>query len=325
MQDASDRLMDILRGRRVDRPPLWDPWFAMGRFLNERYGGDYLAMAEDLDHAAVPVGIVRTTVDCFDDQYRHSAGRGQMRHARQGANDPDPYWAIQAEQARAGRDACRAAGRACWMTMKWSFDAIVNAMGYEEFALTCYDDASRLVEVIECMEHRNQVAVEHVIAEVKPDFVLFEANCAYQSGPMIDPTLMRQMCEAPTRQTLHRLADAGVPAVFHTEGKVDELLPLIIDMGFMGLQGCDPQANDLGDLVGRFGDRIALCGNLDIALLAGGSPETVSEATRRMLAAGSRKGRFAAGANTVVQDDTPIENYLAMVKAVAAFGKEVVA
>ena len=325
MREGSEQLLALWRGQTVERAPLWDPWFAMTGFLRERYEGDYLAMAEHLGHAAVPIGIVRTTVDCFDHDHLHSAGRGVMRHARQRTDEPDPHWATQAKAAEAGRAACHDAGVACWMTMKWSFDAIVNALGYEEFALACYDEPDRLTAVIDCMEHRNRLAVEHLISKVKPDFVLFEGNCAYQSGPMIDPSLMRQFCEAPTRRTLAMLAEVGIPAVIHTEGRVDELVPMFIDFGFVGIQGCDPQANDLADLVERFGDRITLCGNLDVSLLATGRPDEIAECTQAMLDIGMSRGHFAAGANTVVQDDTPAENYLAMVRTVTHYDRVVAA
>ena len=319
MKDNSERLISLLRGQRVDQPPLWDPWFAMTGFLRERYEGDYLAMAEHLGHAAVPIGIVRTTVDCFDHDHLHSAGRGVMRHSRQRLDEPDPHWATQMKNAQAGRAACHEVGVACWMTMKWSFDAIVSALGYEEFALACYDEPDRLAAVIDCMESRNQLAVEHVISKVKPDFVLFEGNCAYQTGPMIDPSLMGQLCTDPTRRTLGRLADADIPAVIHTEGRIDDLIPMFIEFGFIGVQGCDPQANDLADLVDRFGGQIALCGNMDVSLLATGTPQEITQCTKAMLDIGRTCGRFAAGANTVVQDDTPVENYLAMVRAVTHY------
>jgi len=74
-----------------------------------------------------------------------------------------------------------------------------------------------------------------------------------------------------------------------------------------------------GFLAERFGDRIALCGNMDVAILATGTPAAITEATTRMLEVGSRQQRFAAGANTVVQDDTPVENYLAMVRTITGF------
>ncbi len=322
MHETSERLMAILRGERVDRPPLWDPLFAMGRFLGKRYQGDYLAMAEDLGHAAVPIGIVRLALDFLDD---HQFGNGEAvlsalsRHARQQAGEADPYWQVQLADARAGAQACRQAGRATFMTIKWCFDAMSNAIGLETLSLACYDQPDLVREAMGWVEQRNGLAVERLIAEARPDFVLFEGNCAYQVGPMIEPGMLAEFCGAGTKQTVARLRDLGIPAVFHTEGKVDAIAPMVIDWGFAGLHGCDPQANDLAELVQTFGDRLMLAGNMDVGLLATASEAEIARATRRMIQVGASGGRFAAGCNTAVQDDCPAENYMAMCQAVAAY------
>ena len=33
MRESSERLLTLLRGGRVARPPFWEPWFAMGEML----------------------------------------------------------------------------------------------------------------------------------------------------------------------------------------------------------------------------------------------------------------------------------------------------
>jgi len=313
--------MTILRGGRAEAPPLWDPLFAMRRLLNGCYGGDYLAMAEDLGHAALPVGIVRLTMDFMDD---HKFGDAETalsalsRHAAQKANEPDPYWAVQRKTATAGVEACREAGRATFMTLKWCFDALSNTIGLEALSLACYDQPELVSEAMAWVENRNRLAVEHLVAKVQPDFVFFEGNCAYHVGPMLEPDMLDQFCAEPTRQTLTMLDELGIPAVFHTEGKVDRVAPLVIDWGFAGLHGCDPQANELGELAARFGDAIALAGNMDVALLATATPDEVRRATHQMLRDGmSGGGRFIAGCNTAVQDDVSVDNYVAMCRAVA--------
>ncbi|MBS7609842.1 hypothetical protein KEJ19_04655 [Candidatus Bathyarchaeota archaeon] len=78
-------------------------------------------------------------------------------------------------------------------------------------------------------------------------------------------------------------------------------------------------ANDLGDLVERFGDQIVLSGNMDVAFLLMANPEEIRQGTLKMLRIGSRKGKFIAACNTSPQDYIPEENYLAMVKTIKEF------
>lgn len=322
MIDQAARLRAILHGQTVDRPPLWDPWFAMGRFLRDHYQGDYLSMAEDLGHAAVPVGIIRTAVDFFD-HHRFQAActrpGGLMRHSSQKVDDADPYWDEQLRGARQGTQVVHEVGRLTWITFKWCFDAISGAMGLTDLALACYDQPGSVAEAMDWVERRNRAAIRHIVPESNVDFVLFEGNCAYQAGPMIEPSMLRQFCFEPTRRTLDLLRNMGVPFAFHTEGLLAPVMPMLIELGFACVHGCDPQANDLGALVEQWGDRIALAGNMDVAMLATATPEQVTAATRRMLDLGSARGRFIASPNTAIQDDVPAENYIAMCRAVDAW------
>ena len=95
MHESSERLMALLRGQTAAKPPLWEPWFVMTNLLRDRFAGDYLAMAEQLDHAAVPIGIVRVAIDFFD-THRLALGEplnGQRwAHARQHADQPRPIF-----------------------------------------------------------------------------------------------------------------------------------------------------------------------------------------------------------------------------------------
>lgn len=322
MHETSERLLALLRGQSVAQPPLWDPWFAMARLLRDRFNNDYLQMAEQLGHAAIPVGIVRVAIDFFD-AHRIALGEplnGQRwAHARQHADEPDPYWQVQQAEAIAGRKACHVAGRACWMTMRWCFHAVSGTLGLENFALACYDNPDLMRDAMTWVEQRNRAAITHLVANVKPDFVLFEAQCAHATGPMMDPAMIRELCYEPTGRTINLLHEHNLPAVFHTEGKLDPVMDLILDLGFDAIHGCDPHANNLADLIARYNNRITLAGNMNLGTLITATPDQITQATHNMLRIGATHRRFIASVNTVLQDDVPAENYLAFCKAVSDY------
>ena len=136
---------------------------------------------------------------------------------------------------------------------------------------------------------------------------------------MVNPKIFRRLVFDRTRETVSRLKRLGIPYVFHTDGKLDDVIPLLIELGFSAVHGCEKAANDLKRLVDVFGDDIVLAGNMDVVFLSRATPEEVKRETEEMLKVGSSKGKFIAACNTSPLDYIPEENYLAMVKATKSF------
>jgi uroporphyrinogen decarboxylase len=320
MRENAERLMSLLRGDDCDRPPLWEPWFSMSEMLRCRYDGSYIRMADDLGHAAVPIGSLGTNVEFINAVERTEAGAyyqgGLLRGALQLHNRAEPDFDAQIEPLLTRKLECDRAGYASWMVIGWCFDRISASMGLEHLAMACYDDPSFVHEAMQWVETRNQRGIERVISQVKPDFVLYNGDCAYKTGLMIAPAMLRDFCFEPTRQTVEMIRDLDIPFAFHTDGRLHDVMPMLMELGMCAVHGCEKQANDLGHLVDTFGDRIALCGNMDVVFLKNATEETIRRETRDMLRIGNAKRRFIAGCNTSPKDYIPYDNYRAFCHAV---------
>jgi uroporphyrinogen decarboxylase len=170
------------------------------------------------------------------------------------------------------------------------------------------------------VEERNRMVIDQVVSAVRPDVVLFDGDCSYKHGLMVDPELFRRLVFERTRKTVSRLKRLGIPYVLHTDGKLDDVIPVLIELGFSMVHGCESKANDLADLVERFGDDIVLAGNMDIDFLSKATVEEVRSETLSMLEAGSSKCRYVAACNTSPLDFIPDENYIAMAEAIKGYG-----
>ena len=330
LTDGSDRLLGLLNGERVYRPPFWEVWFGMHEFFTRRYG-DYgkvenrIKMAKDLGMAIVSLGGVGTGVG-FAKNEETSMGisryaGGGLRRLKQLEERELPNWDENMEQWKHDQGLIKDSGFISWVILPWCFHAIATSMGLKNFVVRVYDDFDFVDRAFEWVEERNRVAIDAVIREVRPDVVLFDGDCSYKTGLMINPKLFRRLVFERTKETVSHLKRLKIPYVFHTDGKLDDVIPLLIELGFSLVHGCEKLANDLSDLVTRFGDDIVLAGNMDIGFLSRASPEVVFHETRLMLETGSRKGRFVAACNTSPMDFIPDENYLAMVDAIKAYSR----
>jgi uroporphyrinogen decarboxylase len=280
-------------------------------------------MAEDLGHAAVPIGGLDVGASFIDRAQGHESGAwyagGTLSEPEQLRACPEPDFEGQLETLLPQRRQCAEAGRACWLVIDWCFDRLAAWMGLEDFSLECYDRPEFIHEAMQWIEARNQEGVRRVVSKLRPDFVLYNGDCAYKTGTMIDPRMIREFCFEPSKKTVDLVRDLGIPFAFHSDGKLDDVIPMLVDLGICAVHGCEKQANDLGHLVHRFGDSMVLCGNADVVFLKNATPDEVRQETLQMLEVGNAKGRFVAACNTSPQDYIPDENYEALCRTVQEY------
>ena len=192
-------------------------------------------------------------------------------------------------------------------------------MGLKNFAVRVYRDFSFVDRAFEIVEERNRMAIENVVAVVRPDVILLDGDCSYKHGLMVEPGLFRRLVYERTRETVSLLKPLGIPYVLHTDGKLDDVIPLLVELGFSMVHGCESKANDLADLVDRFGDDIVLAGNMDIDFLSRATVPEVRRETLSMLEVGSAKCRYVAACNTSPLDFIPDENYIAMAETIKEY------
>ena len=316
-------LMKLLHGEKTKKVPFWEVWFCMTDFVKRRYNSDMIKAAKGLGWDALCLGGIDTNVHFGDsttasDGTSHYSG-GSLTSISQCEDRALPNWDKTISEMLEKRKIYTEEGIASWIVLPWCFHAIATSMGLKNFALRCYDDIDFIHTAFEWVEFRNRKAIDIVIKEVKPDFVLFDGDCAYKNGLMINPDMFRELTYDKTLKTVSHLRELGIPYTFHSDGKMEGFTPMLIELDFSAVHGCEKAANDLGYLVDRFGDDICLVGNMDIVFLSQASVEEVRRETEKMLKTGSRKGRFAASCNTSPLDYIPDENYLAMADVIKHF------
>jgi uroporphyrinogen decarboxylase len=196
---------------------------------------------------------------------------------------------------------------------------VATSMGLLNFAYKTVDDIDFLHAALEFVEERNRVAIREVLIPLGVDAVLFDGDCAYRNGLMVSPRIFRELTHNRTAATVALLRQAGIPYVFHSDGQLDDVIPMLVELDFSAVHGIEALANDLSDIKRRFGRAITLIGNMDITFLGMSSVEQVREATRRMLDIGAPGGRYVAACNTSPEDFIPVENYSAFVEEIHAY------
>ncbi|HEX5840014.1 MAG TPA: uroporphyrinogen decarboxylase family protein [Anaerolineales bacterium] len=146
---------------------------------------------------------------------------------------------------------------------------------------------------------------------------------AYNKGPLMSPRHFREFFYPGLCRVMRGYKELGLYTIKHTDGNLWPILDMIIDSGIDCLDPIDPQAGmDLGEVKARYGQRVALKGNVDCAqLMTFGTPEEVAEATREALRKGMPGGGFILSSSNSIHSSVKPENYAAMLQTLRECGK----
>lgn len=211
----------------------------------------------------------------------------------------------------------RGEGLLVHLFMLHCFHSAATGLGMERLCLMVYDQPELLAEYMRRVEAINREALAAVLSTgIVPDIAIFDVDCSFKTAMMVSPAAYRELIFEPTAATARMLHDAAIIMLMHTDGRIDEVYPVWLEMGVAGAHGVEAQANDLGEVKALFGSRMTLFGNFDPVILATERPRAIRALAREMVETGRSGGRYVAAVNTIVGDHVPVENYLAMIEGV---------
>ena len=157
---------------------------------------------------------------------------GNLKTIKQLEEREFPDWEGTIAKWKHDQGLIRDSGLISWVILPWCFHSIATSMGLRQFSIRVHRDYEFVDRAFEMVEERNRLAIDQVIREVRPDVVLFDGDCSYKHGLMVSPGLFRRLVRDRTDETLSHLRPLGIPYVFHTDGKLDHVIPLLVELGF---------------------------------------------------------------------------------------------
>ena len=104
---------------------------------------------------------------------------------------------------------------------------------------------------------------------------------ALKTGVFVRPQIFQKVWRPHYDRILGPVRQAGIPIMFHSDGKIDDAIPMLVEMGVSAIHPMDPSGIDYQDYKKRYGDRLTLFGNIDITWpLVEGTPADVQRDVR---------------------------------------------
>ena len=334
-----ERVFAALSRREPDRLPVLElaiDWKVM-RGLGFR---DYFRLVEALDLDAVPVNQVlyllgwRRCLGPLVRRFRDGWGTGyqvteellpfpnrfpiacleDLERYRPPRPEDDPLLAAVRLVAR------RCPQRAVLLASRADFAASWYLCGLDRLLVSYLEApelALRLAEMVTAYYER----LLPLAAAQGAEIIVLTDDYAQKTGCLMSRDHFRRFILPGLRRVVGAVKGAGAFCVKHSDGDIGSIADLLVDTGIDALGPLEPAAGmDLAEVKRRYGDRVAVLGNVDVDLLSRGSRQEVERVTAELIRGVSPGGgHILSSGNTLTSAVRP-ENYRAMLATARRLG-----
>jgi len=202
------------------------------------------------------------------------------------------------------------------------FTMVWELMGFENFALTLYED----IDLIETLFEKIGTIVfnlfENMITFDCVKALWYSDDIAYNNGPMVSPAIIRKYL-FPWMKKIGDLAkEHSIPYLYHSDGKLWDFIDDIITCGVNALHPIEPKAMDIVEVKEKVKGKLCVIGNIDLSYtLTRGTPEETQEEVKEKIRTVAPGGGYCLGSGNSIPKYVKIENFMAMVETTKRYGK----
>jgi len=152
-----------------------------------------------------------------------------------------------------------------------------------EFAYSLADDPNGVKEKAEKMA---QAAIENnkKLAAAGFDSLILCSDYCFNSGPFISPAMFGEYIQPYLYKIIDAARKEGLYTIKHTDGNIMPILEQLVECKPHAIHSIDPMAKvDIKEVKRLVGDRVALCGNVNCALMQTGTEAEVIESAEYCL------------------------------------------
>jgi uroporphyrinogen decarboxylase len=164
------------------------------------------------------------------------------------------------------------------------------SMGLTEFFVA----TRRNRELVEALIERSTewtIEMIRLANESGVDFIMIGDDVAFRTGPMMSPKLFRELVLPSYKKVV---LSSKAPLIWHSDGAIETILPMIIEAGFTGVHSLEPNADiNLAEIKEKYGTKLVLAGNLDVTnILTQDNLDLVRKDVERCITQGAPGGGY---------------------------------
>ncbi len=193
-------------------------------------------------------------------------------------------------------------------------------MGLENLCVTLAEDEAFAETLFRKIGETLVGTATRLAAHDRLGIYRFGDDLGYKMATILSPDMLRQYVFPWQKRVVEAVHRAGKPFLLHSCGQLAEVMDDLIDeVGIDGKHSFEDVILPVEEAVERWGSRIAIFGGIDVDFLCRATPNEIRERTLRTMDRCGRGGGYAIGSGNTITSYVPVDNYLALMGAVASF------
>ena len=201
------------------------------------------------------------------------------------------------------------------------FEFLSWLMGYETLCYALFDQRDLVAAIAQKLDAIFTASAECLFQFDRVKMVWGTDDMGYKTGLMISPRDMREFVLAGHKRVAAMAHAAGRPYLLHACGNLSDIYEdLIEDVRIDAKHSFEDTIEDVRELKGTVGKRIALLGGIDVDFLCRSDETAIRRRVRETLDVCQPGGGYCLGTGNSVANYIPLDHYLAMVDEGRLYG-----
>jgi uroporphyrinogen decarboxylase len=205
------------------------------------------------------------------------------------------------------------------VTVTTIFETAWALRGYEQLMIDMSlnpDLANAIMEI----PYRYHLTAAKKLVEFGVDMIWIGDDMGTQDRMLISPKMWRQFLKPRMANFIAEIKtlNPNLKVAYHTDGKVDPIIPDLIEIGLDVLNPIQPASMDPAQIKKEFGNHLCFWGTIDEQYtLPFGKPSDVEAEIHHRLRTVGKDGGLILSPTHHVQLDTPLKNFWMMVNTIS--------
>jgi uroporphyrinogen-III decarboxylase len=203
-------------------------------------------------------------------------------------------------------------------TMQTLYEFVV---GMNDFMTLAYEDPDLIEEMLE-VSTIHFVKMTEALVEAGVDVIAIGDDVAFKSGLFLPPKLMAKIWLPRLARVIAPAVNKNIPVLFHSDGKIDDIVEGLISIGVDAITPLDPYAIDYRQYKKRYGNVLSFVGNVDIEFpLSKGTPAEIDKDVREHMEVLKPGYGYIASCSHSIVNYIPHENFIVYINAMHKYGE----
>ena len=177
-------------------------------------------------------------------------------------------------------------------------EVLTGLFGMEGFYCALADDPDAIEEAVWRMGEALGEGVDALCGDM--DVLYLAGDICSTRGSLLSAAMLARFCFEPLKAAIDAAHRHGVKVFFHTDGKVDEVLPLMVAAGIDGVNPLQASCNDAAAFARDYGERLMVYGALDnLFIIPDGSLQDIRDHVRRQFETLGAHGGYIASSHDI--------------------------